>query len=50
MNSSIIGERELRMIEEISQDKKFTQRKISHKLGLSLGLNRLAQRWEKILV
>jgi len=41
MNSSIIGERELKIIEEISQDKNLTQRKISHKLGLSLGMTNL---------
>ena len=41
MNSSIIGERELRIIEEISQDKNLTQRKISHKLGLSLGMTNI---------
>lgn len=41
MNSSIIGERELKIIEEISQDKNLTQRKISHKLGLSLGITNL---------
>ena len=41
MNSSIIGERELRIIEEISRDKNLTQRKISHKLGLSLGMTNI---------
>jgi len=41
MNSSIIDERELRIIEEISQDKNLTQRKISHKLGLSLGMTNI---------
>lgn len=41
MNSSIIGERELKIIEEISQDKNLTQRKISHRLGLSLGMTNL---------
>ena len=41
MNSSIIGERELRIIEEISQDKNLTQRKISHRLGLSLGMTNI---------
>jgi len=41
MNSSIIGERELKIIEEISQDKNLTQRKISHKLGLSLGMTNI---------
>ena len=41
MNNSIIGERELKIIEEISQDKNLTQRKISHKLGLSLGMTNL---------
>ena len=41
MNSSMIGERELRIIEEISQDKNLTQRKISHKLGLSLGMTNI---------
>jgi len=41
MNSSIIGERELKIIEEISQDQNLTQRKISHKLGLSLGMTNI---------
>jgi len=41
MNSSIIGERELRIIEEISQNQNLTQRKISHKLGLSLGMTNI---------
>ena len=41
MNSSIIDERELRIIEEISRDKNLTQRKISHKLGLSLGMTNI---------
>jgi len=41
MNSSIIGERELRIIEEISRDKNLTQRKISHRLGLSLGMTNI---------
>ncbi len=41
MNSSIIGERELRIIEEISQDKNLTQRKISHRSGLSLGMTNI---------
>lgn len=41
MNNSVIGERELKIIEEISQDKNLTQRKISHKLGLSLGITNL---------
>ena len=41
MNSSIIDERELKIIEEISRDKDLTQRKISHKLGLSLGMTNL---------
>jgi len=41
MNSSIIGERELRIIEEISQDKNLTQRKISHRLRLSLGMTNI---------
>ena len=41
MNSSIIGERELKIIEEISQDKNLTQRKISHRLGLSLGMTNI---------
>ncbi len=41
MNSSIIGEREPKIIEEISQDKNSTQRKISHKLGLSLGMTNI---------
>jgi DNA-binding MarR family transcriptional regulator len=41
MSSSIIGERELRIIEEISQNQNLTQRKISHKLGLSLGMTNI---------
>ncbi len=41
MNSPIIGERELKIIEEISRDKNLTQRKISHRLGLSLGMTNL---------
>lgn len=41
MNSSIIDEREIKIIEEISQDKNLTQRKISHKLGLSLGMTNI---------
>ncbi len=41
MNSSGIGERELKIIEEISREKNLTQRKISHKLGLSLGMTNL---------
>ena len=41
MNSPIIGKRELRIIEEISQNQNLTQRKISHKLGLSLGMTNI---------
>lgn len=41
MNSSRIDERELGIIEEIRRDKNLTQRKISHKLGLSLGMTNL---------
>ena len=41
MNSFIIDERELRIIEEISQNQNLTQRKISHKLGLSLGMTNI---------
>jgi len=41
MNSSGIGERELKIIEEISRDKNLTQRKISHNLGVSLGMTNL---------
>lgn len=41
MNSFIIGERELRIIEEINRDKNLTQRKISHRLGLSLGMTNI---------
>ncbi len=41
MNGSLIGERELKIIEEISQDRNLTQRKISHRLGLSLGMTNL---------
>ena len=41
MNNLGISERELRIIEEISRDKNLTQRKISHRLGLSLGMTNL---------
>ncbi len=41
MNNLGIGERELKIIEEISRDKNLTQRKISHKLGLSLGMTNI---------
>lgn len=41
MNSSIISERELKIIEEINRDKNLTQRKISHRLGLSLGMTNI---------
>jgi len=41
MNSSIIGERELKIIEEISRNKNLTQRKISKGVGLSLGMTNL---------
>ena len=41
MNSPMISERELRIIEEISRDKNLTQRKISHRLGLSLGMTNI---------
>ena len=41
MNSPIIGEREFKIIEEISQDKNLTQRKISQGLGLSLGMTNI---------
>ena len=41
MNNLRIGEREFKVIEEISQHKDLTQRKISHKLGLSLGMTNL---------
>ncbi len=44
MDSSIISEQELRIIEEISRDKNLTQRKISHKSGLSLGTTNLILR------
>ena len=37
MNPFEINERELRVIEEVGKDKNLTQRKISHRLGLSLG-------------
>ncbi len=37
----MISERELRIIEEISRDRNLTQRKISHRLGLSLGMTNL---------
>ncbi len=41
MKSSVIDEREFRIIEEISQDKDLTQRKMSHKSGLSLGMTNI---------
>ena len=41
MNSSIIGEQELRIIEEISRSRDLTQRKISHRLDLLLGMTNL---------
>jgi len=41
MNSSGIGERELKIIDEISRDKNLTQRKISEGVGLSLGMTNL---------
>jgi len=41
MNSSIIGERELKIIDEISRDRNLTQRKISEGVGLSLGMTNL---------
>ena len=44
MNSSIISERELKIIEEISRDKNLTQRKISKGVGLSLGMTNLILR------
>jgi len=41
MNSSIISERELKIIDEVSRDKNLTQRKISRNSGLSLGMTNL---------
>jgi len=41
MNTSEINERELRVIEEVARDKNLTQRKMSHRLGLSLGTTNL---------
>ncbi len=41
MNNSGIGERELKIIEEISRNRDLTQRKISHRLDLSLGMTNL---------
>ena len=41
MNNLRISEREFKIIEEISQNKDLTQRKISHKSGLSLGMTNL---------
>ena len=41
MNTSEINEKELRVIEEVSGDRNLTQRKISHRLGLSLGTTNL---------
>ncbi len=44
LNNPGISERELRIIEEISRDSNLTQRKISHKLGLSLGMTNIILR------
>ena len=41
MNNPGIDTRELRIIEEINRDRNLTQRKISHRLGLSLGMTNL---------
>ena len=41
MNGPVIGERELKVIEEISHNRDLTQRKISHRLDLSLGMTNL---------
>ena len=41
MSSSGIGERELKIIEEIGRSRDLTQRKISHRLDLSLGMTNL---------
>ena len=41
MNNPGISDRELRIIEEISRDRDLTQRKISYRLGLSLGMTNL---------
>lgn len=41
MNTSEIKERELRVIEEVARDRNLTQRKMSHRLGLSLGTTNL---------
>ena len=44
MNTSEINERELRVIEEVGGSRNLTQRKISHRLGLSLGTTNLILR------
>jgi len=41
MNNPKIDTPELRMIEEIGRDRNLTQRRISHRLGLSLGMTNL---------
>jgi len=41
MNTSEVNEKDLRVIEEVGRDKNLTQRKISHRLGLSLGATNL---------
>ena len=41
MNNPAISDRELRIIEEISRDRNLTQRKISHRVALSLGMTNL---------
>ncbi len=41
MNNSGISDRELKVIEEISRSRDLTQRKISHKLDMSLGMTNL---------
>jgi len=41
MNTSEINQRDLRVIEEVSRDRNLTQRKMSHRLGLSLGTTNL---------
>ncbi len=41
INNSVISDRELKVIEEISRNRDLTQRKISHGLDLSLGMTNL---------
>ncbi len=41
LNNPGVSDREFKIIEEISRDRNLTQRKISHKLGLSLGMTNI---------